>query len=86
SGIHHVALGHFNLTSRTETKLGYAASLGGTQLSELYLVPLLPDRVIVYAADIAIADGNFANITLHRQDKLAEITADGGNLVVTPLE
>lgn len=86
SGIHHVALGHFNLTSRTETKLGYAASLGGTQLSELYLVPLLPDRVIVYAADIAIADGNFAHITLHRQDKLAEITADGGNLVVTPLE
>jgi hypothetical protein len=55
-------------------------------LSELYLVPLLPNRVIVYAADSAIAEGNFANITLHRQEKLAEITADGGELAITPLD
>ncbi len=81
SGIHRAQLGHFNLTTRTETILSYAS-----MLSELYLVPLLPNRVIVYAADSAIAEGNFANITLHRQEKLAEITADGGELAITPLD
>ncbi|MDW7655734.1 MAG: M56 family metallopeptidase [Bacillota bacterium] len=96
SGIHRSEIGLFNLTTKEEARLVDLTTMEDSNLefsdlmNELYLVKLAEDHFVVYTADRvgSQADRNlgFAQISLVRNERLAEITDDNGEISIKSLD